>query len=85
MWGVVGLAGDVALETTDYLGLGQAFGGASGGIGSGALVVAQSTEYDDVEGVVGSAVTSAVELVSSGSAAAGRDGCAAAQVRERSL
>jgi len=32
--GVVELAGDVALEATDDLGLRQSFGGAAGGVGA---------------------------------------------------
>jgi len=37
---VVDFAGDVAFEAADDLGFGQPFGGASGGVGLGAGVVA---------------------------------------------
>ncbi len=40
---VVELAGDVALQAADDLGLGQPFAGASGGVGAGAGVVAQAS------------------------------------------
>jgi len=80
---VVDLAGDVTLEAADDLWFGQAFGGAPIGVSACAEVVAQPAEYDDVQGVVGGAVTSAVEPVTVGSAAAGWDRGHAAQVRER--
>jgi len=83
--GVVELAGDVALEAADDLGLGQAFGGATGGVGAGAWVVAQASEDDHVEGVVGGAIAAAVEAVAVGPSAASGDGGHAAQVRERCL
>jgi len=83
--GVVELAGDVALEAADDLGLGQAFGGAPGGVGAGAWVVAQASEDDHVEGVVGGAIAAAVEAVAVGPSAASGDGGHAAQVRERCL
>jgi hypothetical protein len=59
--------------------------GASVGIGAGACVVAEASEYDDVEGVVGGAVTAAIESVTMGAAAARRDGSGSAKVCERSL
>ena len=57
--------------------------GAPVSIGAGACVVAQASENDDVEGVVGGAVTAAVESVTVGSAAAGRDRSGPAEVRKR--
>ena len=79
------LAGDVALEASDDLGLGQPFGGASGGVGPGAGVVTQPAKYDDVEGVVRPAVAATVESVAVGPPAAGRDRSNPAQMRERGL
>ena len=59
----VDLAGDVALEAADDLGLGDALGGASLDVGAGAWVAAQAAEDDAVEGGVGLAVAAAVEPV----------------------
>jgi len=67
------LAGYVVLEASDDLGLGQPFGGASGGIGPGTGVVTQPAEYDEVEGVVRTTVAATVESVAVGAPAAGRD------------
>ena len=80
---VVDLAGDVAFQASDDLGFGQAFLGAAFGVGAAAGVVAEPVEHHDVEGVVGVAVAAAVEAVSVGAAAAGRDRGDAAQVGER--
>ena len=54
-------------------------------VGAGSGVVAQAAEHDDVEGVVGSAVTAAVEAVTVGPTAADRERSGPAKVRERSL
>jgi len=58
--GVVRLAGDVALEAADDLGLGLAFGGAALGVGAGALAVAQPADGDHVQRAVGVAVAAVV-------------------------
>jgi hypothetical protein len=82
---VVDLAGYVALETSDDVGLGQAFLGPPFHIGAGAGVVAEPAENDHVEGPVGVAVAAAVESVSVGAAAAGGDRCGTTQVGEGGL
>jgi hypothetical protein len=46
--GVVGLAGDVALEATDDLAFVQAIGAAPAGVRSSALAVAQPSDGDPV-------------------------------------
>jgi hypothetical protein len=56
--------------------------GAALGVGAASWVVAEPVEHDDVEGVVGVAVTASVESVPVDAAAAGRDGRGAAQVGE---
>src|SRR5215210_3681012 len=70
--GAVDLAGDVALEAADDLGLGLAFGGAALGVGAGAFAAAQAADGDHVQGAVGVAVAAVVEAVAV--AAAGGDG-----------
>jgi len=62
---LVELTGDVAFEASHDLLLGQAFLGASLGVGAGARVPAQSAEHDPVESGVGLAVA-AVEPVAAG-------------------
>ena len=57
--------------------------GAALGVGAASWVVAEPVEHDDVEGVVGVAVTASVESMSVDAAAAGRDRRGAAQVGER--
>ena len=52
--GVVDLAGDVALEAADDLGLAEPFGGASAGVGAGGFVVLES----DDRGRAGTALAS---------------------------
>jgi hypothetical protein len=59
--GVIGLAGDVALEAADDLALGLAFLGAPRGVGLGAWAVAQATDGDHVQRAVGVAVAAVVE------------------------
>lgn len=56
----VDLAGDVALEAADDLGLGQALGGAPLDVGAGGCVVAHADQHDAIEGGVGLAVAAAV-------------------------
>src|SRR3954471_21042008 len=67
--GVVELAGDVALEAADDLGLGLAFGGAPRGVSAGAFAVAQATDGDHVQRAVGVAVAAVVEAVAVGAPA----------------
>jgi len=76
------LPDDVALEAADDLGLAQAVLGALDDVGVGAWVITESTQGNGVQGVVGGPVAAAVEPVTVGSAAAGRDGGDPAQVRE---
>src|SRR5829696_7296069 len=76
------LAGDVALQAADDLGLRQAFVGAALGVGAGAGVVAEAAKNDNVERVVGATVAAAIEPVAVGASAAGGDRCGAAEVRE---
>src|SRR2546429_8825911 len=47
--GVVGLAGDVALEAAHDFGLALAFGGTAFGVGAGAFAVAQAADGDQVQ------------------------------------
>ena len=79
----VDLAGDVAFQAADDLGLGQSFLGSAFGVGAASWVVAEPVEHDDVEGFVGVAVPASVEPVSMDAAAAGRDRRDTAQVSER--
>jgi hypothetical protein len=59
----VDLAGDVAFQAADDLGLGQAFGGAPGDVGAGGGVGAHPGDHDPPQGVVGLPVTAGVEPV----------------------
>jgi hypothetical protein len=52
------------------------------GVGAGAWVVAEAAKNDNVERIVGSTVTAAVEPVSVDASAAGGDRRGAAEVRE---
>ncbi|MCE3276629.1 MAG: hypothetical protein K0R13_2484 [Propionibacteriaceae bacterium] len=63
-------------------GLRQAFVGAPLGVSAGAWVVAEAAKNDNVERIVGATVTAAVEAVSVGAPAAGRDRRGAAEVRK---
>jgi hypothetical protein len=65
------LAGDVALQAADDLGPRQAFVRAA--LGAGAWVVAEAAKNDNIERIVGSTVTAAIEPVSVGASAAGGD------------
>jgi hypothetical protein len=76
---VVELAGDVALEAADDLGLGLAFGGAALDVGAGALAVAQPTDGDHVQGAVGVAITAVVEAMPVAATAGDRDRAGGAQ------
>src|SRR5438093_10283015 len=71
--GLVGLAGDVALEAADDLAAVEAFGSAAVGVGAGAGVVAEAADGDHVERAVGLAVAALVEAVAAAAAAAGLD------------
>src|SRR3954453_15649876 len=66
--GVVDLAGDVALEAADDLGLGLALGGAALRVGAGGLAMAQAADGDHVQGAVGVADAPGVEAVALGAA-----------------
>src|SRR6266852_3082645 len=68
-WAEVGvdLAGDVALEAADDLGLGLPFRGAPLGVGARRGMRAQAGEYDPPQGVIGLAVAAGVEPVADGS------------------
>ena len=70
---------DVALEAAEDLAVGLALGAPSGGVGLGALVVAEPDCGDAPQGVVGLAVAAAVEPVAHGAARGGLDGADAAQ------
>jgi len=59
----VDLAGDVALETADDLGLRQALGGAPLDVGAGRGVGAHRGDHDRPPGVIGLAVAAGVEAV----------------------
>src|SRR4051794_3568231 len=63
---VVELAGDVALEAADDLGLGLALGGAAFGVGACAFAIAQAADGDHVQRAVGVAVAAVVEAVAVG-------------------
>src|SRR5439155_11642520 len=82
---VVGLAGDVALEAAEDFASVEAFCFASGGVGLGALAVAEAADGDHVEGAVGLSVAAVVESVAAGSAAAGLDRGGGADLREAGL
>src|SRR5271167_1365670 len=60
---VVGLAGDVALETAHDFGLALALGGTAFCVGAGALAVAQAADGDQVQRSVRLAVAAVVEAV----------------------
>src|SRR5216684_525547 len=71
--GVIGLAGDVALEASHDFGLGLAFGGAAFRVGAGALAVAQATDGDEVQRSVRLAITAVVKAVAGRLAGGGGD------------
>ena len=83
--GAVDLPQDVALEAANDLWFGQPLLGAPLGVGLGGEVVAQPAQHDPVQRTVGGAVAAAVEPVAINAAAAGRQGCDSAQVREGGL
>ena len=56
--------------------------GAALGVSAGAWVVAEAAKNDNVERIVGATDTAAVEAVSGGASAAGRDRRGAAEVRK---
>ena len=59
----VDLAGDVALQAADDLGLGLSFFGAAFDVGAGGRVRPHAGEHDPPQGVVGLAVAAGVEPV----------------------
>jgi hypothetical protein len=83
--GVVGLAGDVALETAHDFGLGLALGGAAFRVGAGALSVAQAADGDQVQRSVRLAIAAVVEAVAGALAGGGGDRARAAESGERPL
>src|SRR2546425_12272229 len=70
--GVVGLAGDVALEAAEDFALVQAFGCSAVCVGAGALAVAESADRDHVQGSGGLSVAAVVESGAGGAPGAGR-------------
>ena len=83
--GVVGLAGDVALEAAHDFGLRLAFGGAAFRVGAGALAVAQTADDDQVQRSVRLAIAAVVEAVAGALAGGGGDRARAAESGERPL
>src|SRR3989442_14268193 len=83
--GVVGLAGNVALETAHDFGLALAFGGTAFGVGAGALAVTQATDGDQVQRSVRLAIAAVVEAVAGALAGGGGDRARAAESGERPL
>src|SRR5207244_2731705 len=80
--GVVGLAGDVALEAAEDFASVESVGFSFGGVGAGAWVVAEAADGDHVEGAVGLAVAAVVEPVTGCAAAAGLDRGGGAELGE---
>src|SRR5436305_2908576 len=77
-----GFAGDVALEAAEDLAFVEAVGGALGGVGLGALAVAEAADGDHVERSVGLSVAAGVEAVAVGAAGACLDRGGAADLGE---
>ncbi len=71
--GVVGLAGDVALEAAEDFASVEAVGCAFVGVGTGAFAVSEAADGDHVQGSVCLSVAAVVESVAGGAAGAGRD------------
>src|SRR5512132_4461678 len=69
--GVVGLAGDIALEAAHDFRFGLAFGGAALGVGACPVAVAQAADGDQVKRAVGLAVAAEVEAMPGGFAGGG--------------
>src|SRR5438132_12979407 len=83
--GVVGLAGDVALQAAEDLASVETFGFTPCCVGLGGLAIAQSADGDHVEGAVGLSVVAVVEAMTRGAAGAGLDRGGAADLREGGL
>jgi hypothetical protein len=83
--GVVGLAGDVALQAAHDFRLALAFGGAAFGVGASALAVAQAADDDQVQRSVRLAITAVVQAMAGRLARGGGDRARAAESGERSL
>src|SRR5712691_1333487 len=83
--GVVGLAGDVAFEAAEDLASVEAVGGSFGGVGAGAVAVAEAADGDHVQCSVGLSVAAEVEPVAVGAAGAGLDRGGAADPGEGSF
>src|SRR5438552_10921770 len=82
---VVSLAGDVALEAAEDLASAESLGGAFGGVGAGAVAVAEAADGDHVQRPVGLSVAAEVEPVAVGASGAGLDRGGAADPREGSF
>src|SRR5213592_1856228 len=80
--GVEGFAGDVALEAAEDLAFVESVGAAFGGVGLGALAVAEAADGDHVECSVGLPVAAGVEPVAVGAAGACLDRGGAADLCE---
>src|SRR3954451_7145069 len=83
--GVVGLAGDVALEAADDLLVGLALGNPALRVGARALAVTQAADGDHVQRAVGVAVAAVVETVAVAAAGGDRDRAGAAEGGEGSV
>src|SRR6266540_6451880 len=80
--GVVGLAGDVALEAAEDFASVESVGGAFGGVGACAFAVPEPADGDHVKRPVGLSVAAEVESVAFGTAGACLDRGGAADLRE---
>src|SRR6266516_3815135 len=80
--GVVGLAGDVALEAAEDFASVESVGGALGGVGACAFAVPEPADGDHVERPVGLSVAAEVESVAFRTAGACLDRGGAADLRE---
>jgi hypothetical protein len=79
---VEGLAGDVAFEAAEDFAFVESVSGPFGGVGLGALAVAEAADGDHVECSVGLSVAAGVESVTGGAAGACLDRGGAADLRE---
>ena len=83
---LVDLACEESFEAADDVFLGEAFGGAAGGVVDGGLVEAHAHDGGPVERGVGLSVSAAVQAVpAAGHSRAGGDRAGAAELRERGL
>src|SRR5436309_915053 len=80
--GVVGLAGDVALEAAEDLASVESVCGPLAGVGAGAVAVAEATDGDHVQRPVRLPIAAVVESVSARASGAGLDRGGAAELGE---